>query len=155
MLQATSYMEEHLELNRKRQLRLVINSLRQLQADMIYCKAHLTPYIEISPNKCSSEVNVCDNIDYSNPLHIKNALLLRPSEKISTDFNIVAYDMQKAVQALRCKGELTDYEMELLELYRSSVSNMTYVAKELNKHHKQVYRDLDKIIAKVIGELEK
>lgn len=152
-LQQNSFQEEELETNRRNQLRMVINSLKELKADMIYCKTHLTPYVEISPDKCSAEIDLCGSMDYSNPTHVKNALLLKPSDRVSTDFNIIAYDIQRAIEGLIADGQLTEYEIELIELYRVSVSNMVYVAKELNKHRKQVYRDLDKIVHKITKKL--
>ena len=110
-------------------------------------------YLEITPDKNSAELNVCDSIDYSNPKHMKNALLLKPSERISSDFNIIAYDVQNALDTLEKEGKLSEYEIELIDLYRISVSNIDFVAKELNKHRMQIYRDLDKIVAKLIKKI--
>ena len=141
------------ENKRRNSLRIVINSIRELKKDMIYCKKSFTPTIEIDPPKCSSELNLCENIDYSNMDHVKNALLLFPSERLSTEFNIIAYDIQKAINILKSEGQLSTYELNLIDLYRKTVSNINICSKELKKHRTQIYRDLDKIVEKICKKL--
>ena len=152
-LQAEKFDDTDKENERKRQLRYVINAIKGIKNDLIYCKVNMSPLIEIEAEKCPSELNLCDSIDYTNAEHMKIALLLTPSERISSDFNIIAYDIQKAVDRLYEKGILGEYEMELIDTYRSSNCNMSYVARELNKHKTQVYRDLDKVVNHIIKEI--
>ena len=143
------------EVKRRKSLRIVINSIRELKKDMIYTKKAFTPRIEISPDKCCSELNLCDNMDYSNVVHVKNALLIYPSERISNEFNIIAYDIQKAINDLKLEGKLSAYELKLIDLYRKTVSNIKICSKELNKHRTQIYRDLDRIVEKICKKLNK
>lgn len=152
-LQEEKFDDVDKENERKRQLRYVINAIKGIKNDLIYCKVNMSPLIEIEAEKCPSEVNLCDSIDYTNIEHIKMALLLMPSERISTDFNIIAYDIQKAIEKLQEKGIFGEYETELIDVYRCSNCNISYVARELDKHKTQVYRDLDKIVKHIIKEL--
>ncbi|GAA0071678.1 hypothetical protein UT300003_32030 [Clostridium sardiniense] len=152
-LQEEKFDDVKKENERKKQLRYVINALKGIKSDLIYCKVAMTPIVEIEAEKCPSENNLCDSIDYTNVEHMKMALLLTPSERISSDFNIIAYDIQKAVDRLYEKGIFGEYEIELIDIYRSSNCNMSYVARELDKHKTQVYRDFDKVIEHIIKEI--
>lgn len=149
------YSDVEKELVRKNSLRITINSIRELKKDMIYTKKSFLPRIEITPDKCPSNYDLCNQIDYKNREHIRCALLLIPSESISTDFNIIAYDIQKAIEKLIKKSELSRYEINLINTYRRNVSNMSVCSIELNKHKTQVYRDLYKIVDKIMEELNK
>lgn len=151
----STFEDEELEAKRKNYLRVTINAIRELKKDMIYTKKSFLPRVEIAPEKCSTALNLCEQIDYSNKNHIKNALLLIPSENISSDFNIIAYDIQKAIDILKKEKKLSSYELELIDLYRRTVSNMSTCSIELNKHKTQIYRDLDKIIDKILEKLNK
>ena len=152
-LQEEKSENQQMEIERRRQLRFVINALKGIKNDLIYCKVTMTPIVEIDADKCPSELNVCDSIDYSNKEHMRMALLLNPSERVNTDFNIIAYDIQKAIDRLYKKKNLTDDDIEFIEIYRSLSGNMTSISKELNRHKTQVYRDLEKILKKIIKEI--
>lgn len=149
-LQNKKYDDIEKERIRKSQLRLIINTLKEVKGDMIYTKVNYAPTIEIDPDKCSPESNLCDNIDYKDAVHVKYALLLKPNERISNDFNIIAYDIQQAIDKLTQQGDLNDYEIELIDTYRSSNYNMQYISKEMKKHKTQIYRDIDRIVMKII-----
>lgn len=154
-LMNSKYDDPDKEKLRKNSLRVTINAIRELKKDMIYTKKSYLPRICIEPDKCGAIVDLCNNIDYSNREHIKNALLLIPSESISTDFNIVAYDIQTAIKRLIEKSKLSTYEVALINNYRKTVSNMSLCARIMQKHKTQIYRDLYKIVDKIIKELNK
>ena len=144
------------DVKRRSELRITIENIKSIKDDMIRIKKSFTPFVEIKCDKCpTSKTDFCENLDYKNSEHVKVALLLHNNDSVKQDLNIIAYDINVAIKRLIKMDMLSSYDLDLIDSYRFFKGNIKRVAEDLEKHRQQIYRDLDKIVYKIMLTLNK
>lgn len=121
------------------------NDIRDIKDNRLLCKLAYNNRVMIRPNKCSSNYNVLDNVDYLEPTHIKGMLLLgEMSLDPSKDLSIIAYDINKKIEDMYSNGQLSNRDMYIIEGIRH---NITYkkIGEELDIRPQTVEKNINRI----------
>lgn len=128
----------------------IMDNLKSVKDYMIQCKLAYVNRVCIVPDKCASNREVLNYIDYKNPEHVE-ALLYIPESRLDpdNDMSVLSYDISFMLKMLYEFKLIDEKDLQIVEGLRYRITDAR-MAEELKVNKKTIQRRRKKIIDCII-----
>ena len=110
-------------------------------------------YVSISPDKCPSNIDIMNIVDYSNEKHVETLICLQASKNdLKNDIAILMYDIDNAIKKSFNRDLLDKTDLEIIDLLRRGLSKER-ISKKKNFSRMTLHRRMKKIVCSVMSFL--
>ena len=131
----------------------VVNNIGDINEYMKSVKTSYHNYVSISPDKCPSNIDIMNIVDYSNEKHVEALVCLQASKNdLKNDIAILMYDIDNAIKKSFNRDLLDKTDLEIIDLLRRGLSKER-ISKKKNFSRMTLHRRMKKIVCSVMSFL--